>query len=246
MNTEILENDEKIYIPTLESIIKLFDSSVYRVDRSKLISDVFEAMAISISNRVDRKHYEPREQRYMQLMKSYQPDEQKLLYKIAAEIFPLCSSCTHPRGRFNDWLGELYMQSNTSNAKAGQFFTPFDVSKAAAQMALDPAIIEDKKSRNEILSISEPACGSGGMILAALDVLWNKFGFNYAENVFVEAGDIDSRCVHMCYIQLSLAGVPAIVKQQDALSRQMWSVWYTPAYLFQYLRFRHFEECARI
>ena len=52
----IFEDNENIYIPTLQSIIKLFDSSVYRVDRSKLLSDVFEAMAILISNRVDRKH----------------------------------------------------------------------------------------------------------------------------------------------------------------------------------------------
>lgn len=232
--------------PSLQRITKLLDGAIYRVDRSKFLSDIFEALAIAISNRVDTRQAADREKRYMQIMAFYQTEERALISDIAAEIFALCSACASDPGAFNDWLGELFMQSNTSNAKAGQFFTPYDVSKAAAEVAVDKQETEKKKANGEILTISEPACGSGGMILAALDVLANKCGFNYAANAFVEASDIDSRCVHMCYIQLSLAGVPAIIKQQDALSRQIWSVWYTPAYLFQYLKFRKFGKVANM
>ena len=46
----------------------------------------------------------------------------------------------------------------------------------------------------------------------------------------------------MTYLQLSLAGVPAIVKHQDAISRELWSVWRTPAYIFQYPRFCRYES----
>lgn len=80
------------------------------------------------------------------------------------------------------------------------------------------------------------------MLLASLDTLQNDYGVNYARNCFIDCGDIDARCVHMSYLQLSLAGVPAIIKHQDALTRKLWSVWYTPAYLFQYLRFRKYEN----
>ena len=236
--------EHQVHVPTVQSIMKLFDSATYRVDRSKLLSDVFECGAIAISNTVDLKQAEEREKRYLQIINQYSKEEQELITKIFGEIFALCSSCTHPLGSFGDWLGELFMQSNTSSDKAGQFFTPYSVSRASAKIAINAELVERYKESGEILSISEPACGSGGMIIAALETLWVEHNFNYATRCFVEASDIDSRCVHMCYLQLSLAGVPAIIKHQDALSRKMWSVWYTPAYLFQFPKFREFKKVA--
>ena len=78
------------------------------------------------------------------------------------------------------------------------------------------------------------------MLIAALEAL-KSLGVNYARNCFMEANDVDIRCVHMTYLQLALAGVPAIVRHQNTLTRECWSSWYTPAYLFQYLRFRKFD-----
>lgn len=51
-------------IPTVDEIIKMIDSSAYKVNRSQLISDVFECGAIAISNQVDFTKYDEREQRY--------------------------------------------------------------------------------------------------------------------------------------------------------------------------------------
>ena len=95
--------------------------------------------------------------------------------------------------------------------------------------------------KSEIITINNPCCGSGELALAAMDTLQNDYGVKYARNCFVDCGDIDIGCVHMNYPQVSLAGAPAVIKHQDALRRQLWSVWYTPASLFQYLRFRKYE-----
>ncbi len=100
-------------------------------------------------------------------------------------------------------------------------------------------IVTDKKERDEIITINDPCCGGGGLLIAALDVLRDN-KFNYARNCFMDAGDIDIRCVHMTYLQLSLAGVPAIVRHQNALTRELWSVWYTPAYIFQFPYFQRY------
>lgn len=54
--------------------------------------------------------------------------------------------------------------------------------------------------------------------------------------------DIDQRCVHMTYLQLSLIGVPAIVYQRDTLTMKTWQKWETPAYIMQYLRFKKYGE----
>ena len=97
----------------------------------------------------------------------------------------------------------------------------------------------DRVQNDEILTIADPCCGSGVMSLAALEVLKEK-NINYARNCFIECTDIDIRSVHMTYLQLSLAGVPAIIKHQNTLTNELWSVWKTPALLFQYLRFQKY------
>ena len=60
-------------------------------------------------------------------------------------------------------------------------------------------------------------CGSGGMIIAAAVVMKNQ-GINYQSAMEVVAHDLDWRSVHMCYVQLSLLGISAIVAQGDTLS----------------------------
>ncbi len=182
---------------------------------------------------MDFTQYDEREQRYLEIIKTYKPDEQKLIADIFTKIFCLCSSVVYDDGVFDDYLGELFMKCNQGNKKAGQFFTPYNVSKMMAKMT----ITDDKIKQDEILTVNDCCCGGGGMLIAALDVLKNDYNVNYARNCFIDAGDIDVRCVHMTYLQLSLAGVPAIVKHQDVFSRKLWSVWKTPAFIFQYHRF---------
>lgn len=225
-------------IPCVDDIIKAIDKAAYRVSKSQFISDLLECSAIAISNMVDKIQYDKREQRYLEIIKKYQPAEQKALADIFAMLFALCSSVVYDDGVFNDYLGEIFMRCNQANSSTGQVFTPFHVAKLMAKMT----VTDDKINRNEIITINDPCSGGGVMLLAALDVLKNDYNVNYAYNCFIEAGDIDIRCVYMTYIQLSLAGVPAIIKHQNALTRELWSVWKTPAFIFQYLRFRKYEN----
>jgi len=220
-------------IPTVKEIMKLIDNSTYRINKSKLISDVFECGALAISNKVDFTQYDEREQRYLEIIKTYKPDEQKLIADIFTKIFCLCSSVVYDDGVFGDYLGELFMKCNLGNKNAGQYFTPYHVSKMMAKMT----ITDDKIKQNEILTINDCCCGGGGMLLAALDVLKNDYDVNYARNCFIDAGDIDIRCVHMTYLQLSLAGVPALVKHQDVFSRELWSIWKRRHLFFSFIDF---------
>ncbi len=237
------QRDQSPYrVPKLDEIIKRIEKTSYSVDRRKFVSDVFECGAIALSNTVDFTQYEPRETRYKEMIAGYRPQEQKAASEIFGMIFALLSSMTYSNGGFRDYLGELFMGLNLGNSASSQFFTPYHVSKMCAKMTLDDTIVSEKQRNGEILTFYEPCCGSGGMVLAIIDVLYNDYKFNYAHNCFVVCEDIDIRCVHMAYLQLSLAGVPAIVKHQNALSRELWSVWKTPAYIFQYSHFRHLEN----
>ena len=228
-------------IPTIEDIIKRITASVYRFDKHQLISDVFECVAITISNMVDLIAKEEREKRYLQVIKKYQKEEQTLIAEIFSMIFALLSSVVYDNGRFYDNLGELFMRCNQGSSSAGQYFTPFQVSAMMARMIIGDEILE-KAQNDGILTLNDSCCGGGGMMMAALDVLKNKYHINYTRNCFILCSDIDLRCVHMTYLQLALAGVPAIVKHQNSLTGETWSVWKTPAFIFQYSRFCKYEN----
>lgn len=227
-------------IPKIDDIVKDIEKAAYAVDTSKFVSDLFECGAIAISNAVDLAQKDKREERYLQIIRSYKPDQQKKLAEIFAKVFALLASVVYDNGKFNDNLGEIFMRCNLGNKNAGQFFTPYHISELMARVTIDETLVKEKIADDGILAINDPCCGGGGMIMAALEVL-HDLGVNYARNCFIEANDVDLRCVHMTYLQLALAGVPAIVRHQNTLTRECWSVWYTPAYLFQYLRFRKFD-----
>lgn len=254
-NVTLIENLEKVatfgllpekqqnlcpyLIPKLDDIVKDIERSAYQVDKHKFVSDLFECGAIAISNQVDLAQKEKREKRYRQIIKGYTPDLQKKLAEIFGKIYALLASVVYDDGRFNDNLGELFMKCNLGSKNAGQFFTPYNVSELMARAVMSETLIKEKTANDGVITINDPCCGGGGMLVAALDVL-QSCGVNYARNCFIDAGDIDERCVHMTYLQLSLAGVPALIRHQNALTRELWGVWYTPALLFQYLRFRKF------
>ena len=211
------------------------EKGTYKFGRHEFLSDLFRGGAIAISNKFA--YREDREQEYLRIIKKYDKDMQDLIVNILAKLFMLMTSQTFIG--FDDYLGKLYMKSETSNSKAGQFFTPYSVSKMCAEMTLDKAKINECIEQDKILTLNEPTCGAGGMILGAVDVLYNKYNFNYARNLFVVCSDVDARCVAMTYLQLSLAGVPAIVYHQDTLTLKTWDMWETPAYIMQYMRFRN-------
>ena len=140
---------------------------------------------------------------------------------------------------FADWAGEIYMDSGTSTGRAGQFFTPYNVSHLMARSILerDEGLGRIGKDPDDVITIYEPTCGAGGLIVASIDVL-KGYEVNYAWNVFVDCGDIDSRCVHMTYVTLSLLGVTAVVRLGDALLMKYHEAWFTPAYLMAWPHFR--------
>lgn len=234
------DNEPKIKyekIPTINDVIKLLDKGSYKVGRHELLSDVFQCGAIAISNKFDKRQAKKREETYLSIIKKYDKDTQQLITEIFAEISVLLLSQIDIG--FDDYLGELYMLSETSNSKAGQFFTPYHVSKACAEACIDEKTVNEYIEKDKIIKLNEPACGAGGMIIAAIDILYNRYRLNYSRNLFVECSDIDQRCVHMTYLQLSLIGVPAIVYQRDTLTMKTWQKWETPALIIQWLRFRN-------
>lgn len=214
--------------------------SVRDRDHYTVIRDFFELSAISIRNNFDHgNEYANLEKRYMEIAQGYKKEYLEGFATALGMLGKKIQDAVNGNAPFADWAGELYMDSGTSNGKAGQFFTPYSVSQCMARINFpkDEVLAKLGSDPNRVLTIYEPTCGAGGLIVAAIDAL-NEAGVNYSWNAFVDCGDIDPRCVHMTYVTLSLLGVPAVVRLGDALSIKYHRAWFTPAYIFNWPHFR--------
>lgn len=179
-----------------------------------------EAMALAIQNACllpGTQRWKQNEEAYLAIVKEVGSDamqEFKRLFELYQELLTVDS--------WNDWFGVIYMESIGGDSKKGQFFTPYDVSLMCAKMSVGFSQDDDSP-----ITINEPSCGAGGMIVAALEVLHER-GINYQKRARIVANDIDIVCVHMCYVALSLLGVRAKVMHQNTITLQTWSVWFTP------------------
>lgn len=220
-------------------IAKILDR-IQGFDTYTVISDFFAVSAIAVRNNVDYgKERESYEQRYLSIVKKYRKEDLEIFAQALGVFMGWIKDAMDGNIPFRDFAGEIYMDSGTSSGKAGQFFTPYHVSHLMAEVNFDKEKIKSEidADPDRLITIAEPTCGAGGLIVAAIDVL-KSAGVNYAWNVFVDCGDIDSRCVHMTYLTLSLLGVPAVVRKGDALSLDYSETWYTPSYIFAWPHFK--------
>lgn len=119
-----------------------------------------------------------------------------------------------------DFIGPVFTKLS-SDSGMGQFFTPFEVSKLMAGMIIGEVAAELKDRPH--LMLCEPACGVGGMVLAANVVLREK-GFNIARQAHWHATDIDYRAMCGCYIQLALTDTSAVVFHGNSLSSEPFNI----------------------
>ena len=159
--------------------------------------------------------YRELEARYMEFVPRYGKDGMKTL----SEMFGAVQYALH-LGK-TDVLGQLYQELELSSTRKGEFFTPYTVSKAMARMLIDKEGIQRAIDEKGFVSISEPACGAGGMLIAACEVI-EELGFEPRQVVFFEATDINHLCFDMTYIQLSVLGIPGFVCHGNSLTQEVW------------------------
>lgn len=201
------------YNEAKKEFVKTIEKLSYKYQKWEIFSDFCCMAAISLRQPFEKS--EELEREYLNTIKKYSKDETNIFPELLSYIIFALTD------RFGDFLGECFHLLDLGNKYKGQFFTPYHISKFMAQ------ILGDKSSEIEILS--EPACGSGGMIIARADAMMSA-GVNFQQDLIVQAVDVDILCVYMCYIQLTLLHIRAEVIHGNSLSLEIWSVWRTPAY----------------
>lgn len=161
------------------------------------------------------------EQEFMEIKGKYEARE----WQILCELFGVTQmALAVPQ----DFLGECYMRLEIANERAGQFFTPYHVSVLMASMLMSEELNPATMPGRDFVSVSDPCCGAGGMLVAGAELLAQR-GVDVGKHVFMHAQDIDQIAAEMCYIQLSIRGIPAEVVVGNSLNREVRRIYYTPA-----------------
>lgn len=217
-------------------IVKLFDSLSGSKGAWEVWNDVITMMAVTISNTCDGNpnRKEQREKQYLDIAKKYTADELQTAVKITAAITNALEEKPE-----QDLLGDLYMSLDFGSKALGQFFTPYHVCQAMAELSVDKAFIQSEIDESGYIKVNEPACGAGANIIAFINAM-KKQDINYQESVFIVAQDLSQLTALMCYIQLSLLGCAGIVVVGNTLRSPraktqteielVDNIWLTPMY----------------
>lgn len=130
-----------------------------------------------------------------------------------------------------------YMELGLGNKHNGQYFTPYSVSYMMARLLMADKKEELENGKRDFISILDPACGAGGMIVAFSNAMLEA-GYNPQKQLVAFCTDNDSLAAMMCYIQLSLCGIPAVVTVGNSLSMEIRQQWRTPFWILQGWDFR--------
>lgn len=211
-----------------KEIVSCIQKLSYKHPTEQIFQDWLEICAIAISNSVDWREREDREQRYLTVINKYNKEEQQELAGLFAKLV-MALDAEAQSGTPCDILGGVFHGLGLHNKYKGQFFTPNHICELMGQLVDDDGIAEAIDGQGYV-SVCEPCVGSGGIVIGFAAAMAKKHR-NYQQQMCVTACDIDLKCVHMAYLQLSLYGIPAVIVHGNSLTMEEWSHWYTPSYI---------------
>jgi len=215
--------------PYREKILKTIQQLGAAHSPWKVFTDFVELGALAIANSIEQNTdiFKKRETQYLEIHNKYKTDEQKLFPEMLADLVEALQYELTWSNAPVDVLGVLFHELELHNKYTGQFFTPQGVCDMMGAISFETG--KNNITEKGYLSLCEPCCGSGAMLFGFAKAMLDS-DLNYCTQLVVSATDIDLKCVHMCYLQLSLYGIPAVVTHGNTLTLEEWSHWITPVY----------------
>ena len=206
---------------------KFIRDKILEIGSRKNIRTVFEDFVICAAYAISNSVYydKAKEDQYLAISSKYQNEDLDGFAEMLGHL-----AYEYSKERPDDILGELYEELGLFSKERGQFFTPQYICDLMIPITLSNIDITGEKKKKSYIAINVPACGSGRTLLSALRYFEDN-GVNL-NRVYVEGDDISLFCVCMTYLNLSLYGASGVVKHQDTLTQKVYSVFYTPQYVY--------------
>ena len=217
-----------------KEFVGLFEGLCMRRHAWQAWGDFVEASAIAVSNSCDKDgpDRDKREERYRQIMAGYEPKEQAIIPQLFGALTEALE-----QNPDQDFLGDMFMRLELGSHWHGQFFTPYNLCRAIAEIQMGD--VEERIQTRGWVSINDCACGAGALLIAARNVMM-RAGQDWSSGALFVAQDIDRTAALMCYLQLSLLGCAGYVVIADSLRYPITGsllrptpapeqdIWYTP------------------
>lgn len=235
-NSQVSLRDQK----ARKEFLTTFKKLTYRWRSWDVWTDFITMAACSISNSVDKSHFDVREERYLQTIKKYNKEEQRLFPELFAHLVMALEE-----NQEQDFLGDVYTELGLNSKEHQQIFTPYHVAHFMAKITMDD--VEKQIKEKGFVTIHDDCCGGGVTLIAAANVMKEKLAkidLNFQNHLLVSGQDIDPIVAMMCYIQMSLLGVAGYFKIGNSLTEPMCenddleNYWFTPMYFFPTWHFR--------
>ncbi len=161
------------------------------------------------------------ENKYISLASNYKKEEMIVMSEILSLLVLEMEKIP------NDYLGDFLMSIGGGDDFKGQFFTPQHICDFMAELSLSEQdhIVKEKG----FITLMEPACGAGAMIIGFYKAMLNK-GYNPQTQLYVHSTDLCTIVYKMCYIQLSILGISATVVNGNSLTLEEFDRKSTPFY----------------
>ena len=120
-----------------------------------------------------------------------------------------------------DLLGVVYETYGMASDAFGQYFTPHNASRMNAEMALhdlDTATVQTRREQDDPVTIQDPACGSGRLLIVAAQ--------QYPDAQYWGV-DKSAACAKMTALNFCLYNLDGVVVHGDALAMESFNTWQT-------------------
>lgn len=181
----------------LKNFNSLFFSFQYKHDLNRVFDDLLTMIICAMGRGTQ-------EELYLQTIKSYSREELSTLCKLFGELVKIYRNSKEEE-TWSDPLGDYYeyLAGNYKKSAFGQFFTPKSICNLMANIVINP---------NEWgKTISEPACGSGRMILAS---------HTLSQGNYYVCQDLDPICCKMTAINLCFHDVRGEIHCMNSLTNE--------------------------
>lgn len=206
-----------------KAFIKLFKKIAPHQRRSEVFYNFITIFGLEFYFAIYQERADERLQaQYKNAVKNYNDTEREQLCQLFIYVVNSLQQKSY------DFLGSVFMGLELGDGYKGQYFTPPHIAGLMAAVVLsDCHSVIQKKG---FISLQEPTCGSGVMIIESYNYL-RKENFNPQQQLWVQARDLDYTAAMMCYIQMTLLHIPGEVIIGDTLSNEVNYHLYTPAHI---------------